>query len=60
MTCTSLVGKGLGLRQRDDVVSVMANNSGTFDVHAQMRQLADHHYDDQKLGKPLYLLSQVG
>jgi hypothetical protein len=41
-------------------MSDMANNSGTFQVRARTRQVVDHHYDDQKPGKPLYLLIPGG
>lgn len=33
---------------------------GTFDVRGRTRQVVDHHYDDQKPGKPLYLLIPGG
>ena len=38
----------------------MANNSGTFNVRARTRQVVEHHYDDEKPGKPLYLLIPGG
>jgi hypothetical protein len=38
----------------------MANNSGTLNVRARTRQVVDHHYDDEKPGKPLYLLIPGG
>jgi hypothetical protein len=32
----------------------------TLDVRAKAQQVVDHHYDDQKPGKPLYLLVPGG
>jgi len=34
--------------------------NGIFDVRAKTRQVVDHHYDDQRPGKPLYLLIPGG
>lgn len=31
-----------------------------FNVRAKTRQVIDHHYDDEKPGKPLYLLIPGG
>jgi hypothetical protein len=42
------------------MVNNMANNSGTFNVRARARQVVEHHYDDEKPGKPLYLLIPGG
>ena len=38
----------------------MSSNPGTLDVRARTRQVVDHHYDDDKPGKPLYLLIPGG
>ena len=35
-------------------------NPGTLNVRARTRQVVDHHYDDAKPGKPLYLLIPGG
>jgi hypothetical protein len=35
-------------------------NQGTFNLRGRTRQVIDHHYDDQKPGKPLYLLIPGG
>ena len=35
-------------------------NPGTLNVRARTRQVVDHHYDDEKPGKPLYLLIPGG
>jgi len=37
-----------------------SSNSGTLNVRARTRQVIDHHYDDEKPGKPLYLLIPGG
>jgi len=38
----------------------MSSNPGTLRVRARTRQVVDHHYDDDKPGKPLYLLIPGG
>ncbi len=38
----------------------MEQHYGVFDVPAKTRQVVDHHYDDTKLGKPLYLMIPGG
>jgi len=38
----------------------MSSNPGTLDVRARTRQVVDHHHDDDKPGKPLYLLIPGG
>jgi hypothetical protein len=38
----------------------MSPNPGTLHVRARTRQVVDHHYDDDKPGKPLYLLIPGG
>jgi hypothetical protein len=38
----------------------MSSNPGTLHVRARTRQVVDHHYDDDKPGKPLYLLISGG
>jgi hypothetical protein len=38
----------------------MEPNHGVFDVHAKTRQVIDHHYDDEKPGRPLYLMIPGG
>ena len=35
-------------------------NPGTLNIRARTRQVVDHHYDDEKPGKPLYLLIPGG
>ena len=35
-------------------------NPGTLNIRARTRQVVDHHYDNEKPGKPLYLLSPGG
>ena len=37
-----------------------SRNPGTLNVRARTRQVVDHHYDDDKPGKPLYLLIPGG
>ena len=38
----------------------MSLKPGTLDVRDRTRQVVDHHYDDDKPGKPLYLLIPGG
>jgi len=37
-----------------------SHNPGTLNMRARTRQVVDHHYDDEKPGKPLYLLIPGG
>jgi len=37
-----------------------SSNSGTLNVRARTQQVVDHHFDDGKPGKPLYLLIPGG
>jgi hypothetical protein len=37
-----------------------SSDYGSLDVRAKTRQVVDHHYDDDKPGKPLYLLIPGG
>jgi hypothetical protein len=37
-----------------------SRNPGTLNIRARTRQVVDHHYDDEKPGKPLYLLIPGG
>ena len=46
--------------RHDDMVNDMANSSGTFNLRARAQQVVEHHYDDEKPGKPLYLLIPGG
>jgi len=39
---------------------VTASKSGTLNIRAKTNQVVDHHYDDAKPGKPLYLLIPGG
>ncbi len=38
----------------------METNHGVLDVRAKTRQVVDHHYNDEKPGKPLYLMIPGG
>ena len=40
--------------------NMSSSNYSPFSVRAKTRQVVDHHYDDQRPGKPLYLLIPGG